>query len=41
MNMKCKIAIIFAFACSPIFGQTRFEAANFSMAIKGTSNLHD
>lgn len=41
MNMKFKIAVILAFACSPIFGQTRFEAANFSMAIKGTSNLHD
>lgn len=41
MDMKCKVAVLFAFACSCVFGQTRFEAANFRMAIKGTSNLHD
>ncbi len=40
-NMRFKIAVLIAFTCSHVFSQTRFETANFSMVIKGTSNLHD
>lgn len=39
--MRFKIAVLIAFTCSHVFSQTRFETANFSMVIKGTSNLHD
>lgn len=39
--MKIKFAIYFFFTLSFAFGQTSYRATNFSLVIKGTSNLHD
>lgn len=39
--MKNKFAFIFLFTLSFAFGQGEYRISNFSLAIKGTSNLHD
>ena len=39
--MKYKFLFLFLFATSFVFGQANYKIANFSLAIKGTSNLHD
>ena len=39
--MRSKFLFIFLFAFSFAFGQGNYRATNFSLVIKGTSNLHD
>jgi len=39
--MKYKFLFLFLFAASFVFGQTNYQVTNYSLAIKGTSNLHD
>jgi len=39
--MRSKFVILFFFALSFVYGQANYRASNFSLAIKGTSNLHD
>ncbi|MBC7778222.1 MAG: YceI family protein [Phycisphaerae bacterium] len=39
--MRSKFFILFFFALSVAYGQGIYRASNFSLAIKGTSNLHD
>ncbi|MDO8367480.1 MAG: hypothetical protein Q7T20_11825, partial [Saprospiraceae bacterium] len=39
--MRSKFFILFFFALSFAYGQENYRASNFSLAIKGTSNLHD
>ncbi len=39
--MRSKFFILFFFALSFAYGQGNYSASNFSLAIKGTSNLHD
>ena len=41
MVMKYKFFFFFLLASSFVFGQTNYQIANFSLVIKGTSNLHD
>jgi hypothetical protein len=39
--MRSKFSILFFFALSFAYGQGNYRATDFSLAIKGTSNLHD
>ena len=39
--MKYKFLFLFLFAASFVFGQANYQVTNFSLVIKGTSNLHD
>ena len=39
--MRIKFAFLFLFTLSFAFGQSKYHATNFSLVIKGTSNLHD
>ncbi len=39
--MRSKFAILFFFALSFAYGQGNYRVSNYSLAIKGTSNLHD
>jgi len=41
LKMRIKFAILFLFTLSFAFGQANYRASNYSLAIKGTSNLHD
>jgi len=41
LNMRIKFAILFLFTLSFAFGQANYRDTNYSLAIKGTSNLHD
>ena len=39
--MKYKFSFLFLFAVSFVFWQTNYQISNFSLVIKGSSNLHD
>jgi polyisoprenoid-binding protein YceI len=39
--MRIKILFFFLFAISFAFGQGNYQVSNYSLVIKGTSNLHD
>lgn len=39
--MRSKFVFLFVFALSFAYGQGNYRASNYSMVIKGTSNLHD
>lgn len=39
--MRSKFVLLFFFTISFAFGQGNYRASNFSLVIKGTSNLHD
>jgi len=41
IKMRSKFFILFFFALSFAYGQGNYRASNFSLVIKGTSNLHD
>lgn len=41
LKMRSKFVLLFIFTISFAFGQGNYRASNFSLAIKGTSNLHD
>ena len=41
VKMRIKFATILFFTLSFAFGQGNYRASNFSLVIKGTSNLHD
>lgn len=38
--MRSKFVFAFLFLCSFVFGQTDYRISNFSLVVKGTSNLH-
>lgn len=39
--MKNKLAFLFCFTLSFAFGQSNYRVSNYSLVIKGTSNLHE
>jgi polyisoprenoid-binding protein YceI len=39
--MKYKLAFLLFFLCSFVFGQTNYNVSDYSLVIKGSSNLHD
>lgn len=41
VKMKSKFSFLFLFTLSFAFGQGNYRATNYSLVIKGTSNLHD
>lgn len=41
LKMRSKFVLLFFFTISFAFGQGNYRASNFSLVIKGTSNLHD
>jgi hypothetical protein len=41
IDMRIKFAILFLFTLSFAFGQANYRSSNYSLVIKGTSNLHD
>lgn len=40
-TMRSKFVFLFLFTLSFAFGQANYKIANFSLVVKGTSNLHD